>query len=194
MGRYADVTDQQVADTKKACEGRENTPGCELVSKGENLIKDSRAFCSAETRVLAVSVVSIIVALVLFFVAITNACKSCTCESCCGGKKKKNFINVIISGVGSLIALACWIIFLAHNGAWTRYKVNRKKIENYGGQKTKEPLKDIGWSGVLFEPYLIICLIWGFLLIVQRVVQAVFSFLASQEEWKEEKITEIEVA
>lgn len=197
--RYADITDDQIETSEKHyCEGpyknHEHAKKiCNVIPNYKDLAKDSRAFCNAETSVIAIGAVSIVVSLVLFFVAITNACKCCSCESCCGGKKKKNFINVIISGVGSIIALVGWIIFLAHNGAWTRYNKNRKEVEEGMHGSTSDPLK--GWfPGEVFQPALTICLIWGFFLIVQRVVQGVFSFLASREEWQDGEITDIEMA
>jgi uncharacterized protein with PQ loop repeat len=166
---------------------------CELMPNYRDMVKGAQGFCDAESGVLAISAVSIILALVLFFVAITNACKCCSCEGCCGGKKKKNFINVIMSGIGSLIALVCWIIYLALNTAYNQYKDNRATVMKATSSTSDEPLYG-GWAGDLFEAALIICLIWGFFLIVQRVVQGVFSFLASREEWQEGEMTNVQMA
>ena len=93
---------------------------CEAYTFYPDMIDGAKAFCDAQSSVLAISAVSIIAALVLFFVAIANACKCC--ESCCGGKQRKSFLNVIFSAVGALIALIAWIIYLGLNSAYTKYR------------------------------------------------------------------------
>ena len=157
----------------------------------EGTIEGAKQFCDAESGVLAISVVSIIVSLVLFIIAMVNACKCCV--ACCGGKQKKNLINVIFSAIGSIVALVMWIIYLGLNSAYTQYKTNYEEVTKVTGGPTK-PLE--GPFALFFEAALIIVVVWGFFLIVQRVVQGVLSFMASREEWKgvDDKLATVQVA
>lgn len=164
---------------------------CKVQDEYKLMVENAGKFCNAQSSVIGVSVVSIFFALVLFFVAMVNACKCC--EGCCGGKQKKNFINVIFSAVGFLIALVSLIVFLGLSSAYTQYKDSRADIFKAQGNSGNDTPLD-GWSHTFFEPALTICVVWGFFLIVQRVVQGVFSFLASREEWKEREMSNIQIA
>ena len=162
---------------------------CEAYTFYPDMIDGAKAFCDAQSSVLAISAVSIIAALVLFFVAIANACKCC--ESCCGGKQRKSFLNVIFSAVGALIALIAWIIYLGLNSAYTKYRDGLADI-NKVASFTSTPVSGTFYS--FFDSALIICVIWMFFVILQRVVQGVLSFLASREEWKEGEMTNVQMA
>lgn len=194
LGGYAQLDKEMVKKAQKAyCDppvtGHEKT--CEAYSKYPDLIDAAKAFCDAETSVLAISAVSIIVALMLFFVAIANACKCCV--SCCGGKQRKSFLNVIFSAVGALIALIAWIIYLGLNSAYTKYRDGLADIVKLTGNgQTNNILTGTFYS--FFDSALIICVIWMFFVILQRVVQGVLSFLASREEWKEGEMTNVQMA
>ena len=168
-----------------------DSPMCKVQDEYKVMVENAEKFCNAQSSVVGTSIVSILFALVLFFVAMVNACKCC--ESCCGGKQKKNFINVIFSAVGFLIALVTLVIFLGLNSAYTQYKVSRADIIKAQGNSGSDTPLD-GSTHTFFEPALTICVVWGFFLIVQRVLQGVFSLLASREEWKEGEITNIQMA
>jgi len=178
---------------KSVCEaGAGYEKMCKAYDVYPDVIKGAKAFCDAESGVLAIFAVSVIVALMLFFVAITNACKCCSCESCCGGKQRKNFLNVIFSAVGALIALIAWIIFLGLNSAYTKYREGLAKIDELTGNTGNTPISGTFYS--FFQSALTICVGWMFFVILQRVVQGVLSFLASREEWKEGEMNNIQMA
>ena len=193
-GRVRDISKFDVSSYAALCDNKlyKDSPICKKLDNYEGMIEGAKQFCDAESGVLAISVVSIIVSLILFFIAMVNACKCCV--ACCGGKQKKNLINVVFSAIGSIVALVVWIIYLGLNSAYTQYKTNYEEITKGAGGTTSEPLE--GGFGLFFEAALIIVLVWGCFLIVQRVVQGALSFMASREEWKgvDDKLATVQVA
>ena len=89
-------------------------------------------FCDAESGVLAIMLYRLS-SLVLFIIAMVNACKCCV--ACCGGKQK-NLINVIFSAIGSIVALVMWIIYLGL-ALLTQYKTNYEEVTKVTGGTTK---------------------------------------------------------
>lgn len=148
----------------------------EWITNGDGMIKHAKNFCNAQSGIMAISIIAIVLSLCLIWFAISMA--GCCCGGCCGKTAKaRNQVYAIVTAIAALIALVRMIMYA---GALSESEAYNKKFESFTGYKNTFATGS-AYTYAFFHTALLLVTLFAAGLVLSRGGQSALSVMVVRE-------------